>query len=158
MVTELRDFQVFKECAEHEMEDLAKICQKMTFKSGERIFEAGAPAKHFYVVVNGVVELYFTVAHYDAQREIILDRKCKGEAFGWSALTEPNTFTLSAMAVKETEVLRMRRQDLEELCQENNHLGYVLKKNIAEIIGERFTLIQRMLIDMVRQSIKEKEL
>ena len=48
-------------------------------------------------------------------------------------------------------------KDIEKLSAENNHLGYILMKNIADTIGGRFDLVQRMLIDLIQQNLKEKE-
>ncbi len=158
MIDLLKECRVFKECSDQELAQTAKICQKVSFKNGEPIFEAGSSAEYLYVVGTGAVELRFKVTHYQASTGIALDRKFRGDAFGWSALTEPYVYTLSALAMQDCELVNLKANDMKGLCNKNNHMGYVLMKNISEIIGERFASIQRILIDVIQQNLKEKEL
>lgn len=157
MIELLKQARVFKEFTTQELQEIANICERITFKSGERIFEAESPAEYLYIVAKGGVELQFKVTHYHALKEVTLDRKLEGEAFGWSALTEPHHYTLSAMAMQDSELLRIKANDIKKLCAENNHLGYILMQNIAEIIGERFASVQKLLIDIIQQNLIEKE-
>ena len=141
-----------------ELGKVAGICEIMNCKRGELIFAAQSPAHHMYVIVDGVVDLRFEVRHYEATKEITLDRKFSGEAFGWSALSRKSQFyTLSAVAVKDTQLLKFHEQDLQRLCESNSHLGYVFMKSIAEIISERFVAIQMILIDIIQKGLEDKE-
>ena len=158
MIDLLKECRVFKECSDQELAQAAKICQKVSFKNGEPIFEADSSAEYLYVVGTGAVELRFKVTQYQASTGIALDRKFKGDVFGWSALTEPYIYTLSALAMQDCELVNLKANDMKGLCNKNNHMGYVLMKNISEIIGERFASIQRILIDVIQQNLKEKEL
>jgi len=157
MSVSLDEVSVFKDCAGQDLERLASVCEKITIKGGDRIFEAGRAAEYLYIVAEGCVELRFNVIHYNDVSQITLDRKCKGEAFGWSALTEPHEYTLSAFAAKDSELLRIKGTDIERLCRESQNLGYAVMKNIAHIIGQRFALIQKILIDVIQQSLNAKE-
>lgn len=157
MIDLLKDSRIFKECTNRELEAISNICQRITLKNGERIFETEIPAEYLYIVGEGAVELRFKVTHYHASKEITLDRIFKSEAFGWSALTEPFIYTLSALAMQDSELLRIKANDIKRLCSENNHLGFNIMKNIAEIIGERFASLQKILIDVIQQNLIEKE-
>jgi CRP-like cAMP-binding protein len=158
MLAFLKEARVFKGCTPQELEDVADVSQMVTLKNGERVFEDKDPAEHLYMVANGAVELRFTVAHYRASKEITIDRILEKEAFGWSALTAPHTYSLSALAVEDAELLRVSAEELKRLSAENNHFGFVLMRNIAEVIAERFELVQKVLIDVIQQSLREKEL
>lgn len=157
MLDLLKETRVFKGCTIQELQDIANFCQRTTFKNGEYIFKAKSPAEYLYIVQEGVVELRFKVTLYLASREITIDRKFEGNVFGWSALVEPHIYTLSAIAVKDSELVRINEKDLKRLSKENHHLGYTLMKNISEIIGERFELLQKILIDFIQKDLKEKE-
>jgi CRP-like cAMP-binding protein len=158
MLEILKEAKIFEDCTNQELADISNICQKISVKDGAQILEARSPADYFYVIAEGCVELRFTVTHYFSSQEITFDRKVKGEALGWSALTEPHLYTLAAWAVKDSELLRLKADDIKNLYSKNHHLGYVLMKNIAEIIGGRFDLVQNILIDTIQQNLKEKEL
>jgi signal-transduction protein with cAMP-binding, CBS, and nucleotidyltransferase domain len=158
MIQVLKESRLFRECTNQELEEIADVCTTVTFKNGEHIFEAKSFAEYLYIVSEGAVELRFEINYYNASQELILERKTRGEAFGWSALTKPNIYTLTALAVQNSDLLILNDRDLRELCAKNDHLGYILMKNIAEIIGERFQMVQNMLINEIQQNLKEKEL
>ena len=158
MIYLLKEAKLFRECTIKELQDIASLCQSLTFKDGEHIFEAQSPAIYLYIISEGTVDLRFRVTYYEASQEITIDRKFRGEAFGWSALIEPHTYTLTAMAMKDSQLVRISEKDINKLCKENNRLGYIIMKNISEIVGERFYLIQKMLIDVIQKNLKDKEL
>lgn len=154
----LKVTRIFKECSEEELKKISEICELVFYKKEEKIFDERSPAEYFYFVVDGTVELRFTVTHYLASREITIDRKFKSDVFGWSALTKPHIYSLSAVTTKDTNLVRIHESRLKQLCIDNNHLGYIIMKNISEIIGERFDIMQKMLIDVIQQHLSKKEL
>jgi CRP-like cAMP-binding protein len=146
MVSLLKEARIFEDCTTQELEDIATICERVSFTSGESLFEANSPAEHLFLIIKGLVELHFNVTHYNA-------------ALGWSsALTQPRVYALSAMAVKDSELLKIRVNDIEKLCMESNHLGYVVMKNISETISKRFQVLRHMLIDEIQHELNQKEL
>jgi len=157
MIDLLEKAKVFRGSSRDELRAIATIAERVTSKDGESIFEAESPAEYLYVVSDGAVELRFEVTHYNATREITLDRKVSGDAFGWSALLEPGVYTISAWATRDSELLRFRASDLRSLCSENTRLGLSIMRNISEIIAERFATVQKMLVDVVQQSLIQRE-
>jgi CRP-like cAMP-binding protein len=159
MVSLLKAVRIFEDCTTQELEDIATICEQVSFNTGERLFEANSPAEHLFLVVKGLIELHFNVTHYSAAKKITFERVKQGEILGWSsALTQPRVYALSATAVKDSELLRIRVSDIEKLCMENNHLGYVLMKNISETIAARFNRLQHLFIAEIQYELNQKEL
>ena len=154
----LKESRLFNGCPSPELHDIYNICQKITFNEDELIFEAKSSAEYLYLISKGSVELRFEVYYYNASQKITLDRKSTGDAFGWSALTKSNIYTLSAWAIQNSDLLRINGNDINDLCSKNERMGYILMKNISEIIGDRFELVQKMLINEIQQNLKEKEL
>ena len=157
MLSLLKESKLFGECTDQELEKVAVACETNTAEAGETIFEAGTPAEHLYVVSEGSVELRFTVTHYNASQEIAIDRNFKGDVFGWSASAAARTFTLSAVAVRNSKLLRINRSDIKRLCTESDHFGHVFMKNIADIIGQRFIMVQQVLIEVTQHYLKKQE-
>lgn len=158
MLQILQECKLFKECTKRELNTIADICQEVTFGKGESVFEAKSTGEYLYIISEGVIELRFRVNFYNASQELALERKTRGEVFGWSAITKPNLYTLSAFALQNSDLLRLKGNDINELCSKNNHLGYILMRNIAEVIGERFQIVQTMLINEIQQNLRQKEL
>lgn len=98
------------------------------------------------------------MTHYIAVREITLGRIFTGEIFGWSALAHPYLYNFTALAAQDAELLRIKHVDLKEVCAKDCRLGYELMSKIAQIIGGRFSLIQRILVNEIQHGLKEKEL
>jgi CRP-like cAMP-binding protein len=158
MIDLLKVCSIFDECTEQQMAEIAKFCQMASFSNNQRIFEAESRAEFLYIVVEGAIELRFKVTHFTASKEIILDRKFKGDFFGWSATTEPYVYTLSAVTMNDSKLVKIMADDIKALCEKDNRLGYLLMKNICEVISERLSAMQRILMDMVRERFKEKEI
>lgn len=157
MIDSLEECRLFTGCSKEELADIGNICQRIAFKKGHHLFEAGSPAEYLFIVIGGAIELRFKVTHYNAPQELTIDRILKGEAFGWSALSEPNIYTLSGLSTTDSELLQVKANDIMKLCKENYHLGYILMKNIAAIVGERFATMQKILIDVIQQHLIKKE-
>lgn len=158
MINLLKESKLFAGCTGEEIADIANVAQKIRVQARERIFAAGEPAEYLYVVLEGAVSLRFEVSYFDASREITLDRKQAGEAFGWSVFVEPSLYTLSAFAESDAELMKVRRQDLAALCEGSHHLGFVIMKNISEIIAGRYGAVQNMLVGAIQQDLQRREL
>jgi CRP-like cAMP-binding protein len=153
----LKQSRIFEGLGEDELQKITKISQVAKFNKGERIFKIGDAAEHLFIVKEGEIELRFQVTYQNISHEVCLERKCRGEPLGWSALTEPYKYTLSAYAVADSELLQMGHKELIELCESDNHLGYVLMRNIARLIARRFMLTQEKLIREIQQVLKKKD-
>ncbi|MFQ5602432.1 MAG: Crp/Fnr family transcriptional regulator [bacterium] len=157
MIDLLKASRFFRDFTDEELEAISKIGQLVSLKAGERIFEAESPAEYFYIISEGAVEIRFELTYYNVTKEITLERRVKGDAFGSSALTKPNVYTLSAWTAQDTKLLKFKASEINKICHENAHFGFIMMNNISEIIGERFASIQRILIDVIQQSLKDKE-
>ena len=153
----LKQSRIFEGLGEDELQQITKISQLAKFNKGERIFNFGDAAEHLFIVKEGEIELRFQVTYQNLSHEVCLERKCRGEPLGWSALTEPYRYTLSAYSVTSSELLQMGHKELIELCESDNHLGYVLMRNIARLIARRFMLTQEKLIREIQQVLKKKD-
>jgi CRP-like cAMP-binding protein len=153
----LKECSLFQGCTAQELDKVAAACDTKAVAAGEVVLEAESPAEHLYVVSEGSVELRFTVTHYVASEEIPIDRMLRGDVLGWSAVVAPHTFTLSAVAVKDSQLLRISSSDIKRWCAEDDHFGHVLMRNLADIIGQRFNMVQRMLIDVIQDRLKKQE-
>ena len=157
MIELLKETNLFDSLLPEELEQIQELCEVRNIKKGAQLFEAGESADYLFVVVEGEIELRFEVVYFNASIEIPLDNKCRGEAFGWSALIEPYKYTLSAFAAKDCELLQLRGRDIERLCEENSHLGYVIMNNVAKLIGKRFSALEKALVAEIQRSLKEKD-
>ena len=140
-----------------ESHTILQRCQIARVKKGEKIFRAGESADSLYLVRSGQIELRFPVVYYSGTVEIPLDMIRAGEVCGWSALIPPHSYTLMGCATEDSELLQFKRTDLQDACESSPRLGYLVMKNVARIIGERYELTRRMLIAGIETDLKKKE-
>lgn len=150
MLEVLRETKLFRDCTHAQLERIAALGERCSHAAGEHLIEAGAPAQYLHVIERGAVELRFGLMSYGVTQEIPLDRKFRGDVIGWSAIVEPRVFTLSAVAVQDTETVRLRGIDLDALIEDPQFGGIVMRR-VAETIAQRVYVLQRMLIDMAQE-------
>lgn len=156
-VNELERFALLDGLTPEEADTIVRRCQITPFKKGDKVIATGGSADSLYLVRSGRIEIRFTAVYFNAPFELPLDIIGPGEMCGWSALIPPHSYTLSAYATEDSELLRIPRADLQECCEANPRLGYVVMKNIARIIGERYEIARQMLIGEIQRDFTRKE-
>ena len=140
--------KVFELLSDEQLEEIAKITQKKSYKIHEHIYERGNPAKHLFVVKKGLVSL----RRIDPGDEvgIAFESREPGGLFGAASLMKPQEYTLTAICLEDTEVMAIDADKLFELCENDPAIGYQLMLKIAQIYFERYKVAKRSLHDMVR--------
>jgi len=131
---ELSGFAMFKGLNPREVEPILRIAKEQNREAGEQIFEEKALATHMYLVAEGGVEI--AVQRGDGT-PVVVDRAGPGDVFGWSAITEPHTFTAGARAAQPTRLIVFEGEKLRRLFEANNHIGYRILKEVAAIVTRR---------------------
>jgi CRP-like cAMP-binding protein len=146
MITDekLKHFEVFQDLTDCELENIAQIPIEVDFKAGDRIFAEKSLATNLYLVLEGEVEIKMGQDEYGNQ--LTTDTILPGETFGWSALTDPFTFTAGAYAVKESKLLAFNGARLRKHFKINNHVGYKIMMRIASIISKRIRHLREKLV------------
>lgn len=148
----LRDSTLFGKCTPAQIDAVAERCTRRSHAAGEVIFDANAPAEHLYVVESGLIELHFPLDCHGATQQFTVDRKLRGDVLGWSSLLESRSYSLSATAMRETVLLRIRSADLDDLFADD-HFGHVVMRRLAETIAQRFNVMQQLIVDLVQDRI-----
>jgi uncharacterized membrane protein len=111
---ELRHVPLFELLDDDEARVLAAQVELRQFSPRQRIFKAGDPAEHGYVVMTGKV----SVATVDEeQQEVVVDEPTHGVFFGFASMLQQTPHQTTAMAVEETTCLEVGRDDIAELLK-----------------------------------------
>jgi CRP-like cAMP-binding protein len=132
----------------HDMMSLKSVAQ------GTWLFHREEPAEELFFVQSGAVELLIET---DEGVEIPVSMIRPGNGcVGVGALVPPFEYTLSARCARDSELMVMRRADLEGLLQRDPHLGRVLMANLAGKLMERLNEtrreVQLRFLNMVRSA------
>ncbi len=119
---------------------IADISDVFSYQAGEVIFREKERARDLCILVQGSVELFFTVEveyHPELRKELLFSVLGPGELFGISALIEPHILTSSARAAKPSQVIQINMDGLLALCSQNEKFAYSLISQVAKTSMER---------------------
>jgi CRP/FNR family cyclic AMP-dependent transcriptional regulator len=106
--------ELFEQLTEEDRTQLAKVVDRRELKAGTTLFQAGEPGESLFVVSKGEVELFIKDT---AGQKIVLTVARDGEIFGELALLDRGARTATALALVDTELLELDRDDLLLLFQ-----------------------------------------
>lgn len=109
---ELRHAPLFELLDDDEAGVLAAQVEVRRFAPRQRIFKAGEPANHAYVVLSGTVR----VSTMDEDRqEVIVHEPQHGDVFGFASMMQQIEHQTTAMAMEEVVCLEVGRDDIATL-------------------------------------------
>jgi CRP-like cAMP-binding protein len=142
MVVQLRNdvkakIQLLKGLSESELSRIFALCEERTFEVGELCQKEGESTGRVYFILEGRVGTITRIPNINyLNSEIFLDIHTVGDSFGWLALFK-STPIASLKALDTTKVLSIDAEKLLELCETDNHIGYVFMRNLASMISSR---------------------
>ena len=124
---------------------LMELAQETAFPAGARIFEEGARADRFWIILNGAVELDL---HVPGRRAAVVERLGSGDLLGWSWLFPPRSWHLGAEAAGPVRALEFDAVKVRAMCDEDREFGQALTLRIAEVIAHRLHSARGRLLDL----------
>ena len=114
MLENYREFTFFKDFSLEELTLLEPLFRSCKYKANETIFEQGAAASIFYLLLNGSVAIRYKP--YDGP-EITVTHVNEGGVFGWSALVGSESYSSGAVAEGDCETICIRGEDMREIYE-----------------------------------------
>ena len=131
----LRKIKLFSELNNSELLKLSRICQKVNFKKGDIIFEAGEPGDALFVIYEGEVEV--VKPGKKEEPEQILAEFGPGEIFGEMALIEELPRSATVRAKEDARLLRIPREYFFRLLQQEPGIALKIYKAISLVLAHR---------------------
>jgi CRP/FNR family transcriptional regulator len=112
------------------LQRLNDTARENNVSKGHWLFQEGNSADRLYVLKSGAVEMSTKVNDvFELPVSII---RSAGRCFGTSSLVPPHQYSLSARCAEDALLLEIQREDLQQLIQEDNGLGYTIMANLAQ--------------------------
>jgi len=126
----LQEIEFLKVLTDEQRQDLSRRLATQIFARGETICRQGEPGNTFYIIKSGEVEVS---TQNGTGRLVVLRQMTAGEFFGeFSLLTgEPRSATI--VAIEDTEVLTMNKEDMRAMLATNSQLA----EHISEVLALR---------------------
>jgi uncharacterized membrane protein len=109
---ELRHVPLFELLDDDEAAVLAAQVEVRHFAPRQRIFKAGDPSDHAYVIMSGKVRV---TTMDEEQQEVVVDEPTHGDFFGFASMLQQIEHQTTAMAMEDSTCLEIGRDDLATL-------------------------------------------
>jgi CRP/FNR family transcriptional regulator, cyclic AMP receptor protein len=134
---EIAGFNLFTGLDETELSEIARICLRKTYEVNSIIFDPDTPSEELYLVEAGTDAIQIEIPLGTQKGKIVIHTISKGEAFGWAALGPQHVKTAIARCLDEVTLIAINVKTLLQILEINNHIGYIVMKNLSEIISMR---------------------
>lgn len=136
----LRQYELFEDFDDEELEAVTRLCHQATCAEGEKLLIEGQPAERLFIVVQGKLSL---------EKRLQLGRGAKtrlttlgyvgvGRTAGWSTLVPPHVYTSTAVCVEPTQLIVFDGPALRRLMEQNPRIGHKMMNLVATLIQNRY--------------------
>lgn len=127
--------EVFQFLRPEQLKAISDVADVVELKAGETIYDMGARADHFFVVLNGQVSLRLPTR---SGVFLQVDSLTKGAMFGSCVCFQLADYSLSAMCTVDSRLLKVEAATLKELMDRDLVLGYTIQTQISRIYFHRY--------------------
>jgi CRP-like cAMP-binding protein len=123
------EYPLFSDLNAEQMHAVIELCREECFYPNYTLFEEGEPATRMYVLVDGEIDVFFTIGEEGLAR---VGRIGRGEIFGCLALVPPYIHMATARAKTRIEVLELDAAALRELFEEDPRLAVSIQQHVIQ--------------------------
>jgi len=135
----------FLDLSESQIEMLAGISTIQHLSKGETLFHEGDSEGNLYVLLDGEMALEIQIP---GREKLLIFTAEPLDIIGWSSLTPMvRQCTATAHALADCDYLELESQKLIRLCDEDEKLGYIIMKRIANVVASRLLTTRIQLLD-----------
>jgi len=156
----LRSVPIFSELTEADFSSLAKVANRRRYPKDSVVFFENEQGDFFFMILEGRIKV--TILGDDG-REVILTLLGSGDFFGEMALLDNEPRSATAIAVEDTELLSLHRNDFQAVLSDNRSITVglikVLTGRLRRANHQISTLalldvygrVARVIVDMARE-------
>jgi CRP/FNR family cyclic AMP-dependent transcriptional regulator len=156
----LRSVPIFSELTEADFSSLAKVANRRRYPKDSVVFFENEQGDFFFMILEGRIKV--TILGDDG-REVILSLLGSGDFFGEMALLDNEPRSATAIAVEDTELLSLHRNDFQSVLSDNRSITSglikVLTARLRRANHQISTLalldvygrVARVIVDMARE-------
>lgn len=123
---------------------LAELCEHVTIRSGQRLFDEGSRADRFWIIDAGRVTLDAVVP---GQGRVTIETLGRGDVIGLSWMLPPYQWRLGAIATQPTQAFAFDAAAARAACDADPALGYELSRRFSAVVVRRLQATRARLIE-----------
>ena len=140
----LADSPFFEGFDRGDLAELSRRARMVAVEAGTRVFTEGEPATTFYLLASGAVEIAF--AGPAGRRSIDHTVTHPGHPIGWTAMVEPYSYRVTAVAREAARLLALDRDLLEDKARAHPAFGVALMRAVIGLVGDRLRATRLRLV------------
>ena len=144
---------LFEHLDEDDRRSLAEVIDRRSLATGAILFQSGEPGDSLYVVQSGEVELFIKDT---AGQKIVLTVVEAGEIFGELALLDQGARTATAVALEDTELLELDRDDLLMLFKKAPDAALGLLASMGHMTRKADALLRTRVSRNAKEEVEDK--
>ena len=135
----LRRYPFFSQLTDRNLKAIAMISEEYEVKAGSILFEEKQPAESFYFLIDGSIDLIYTVEEGvkpKSRKQFNVGEINPQEVFGISAIIEPYVINATGIAAKDSRYIAIDAKALLALMEMDYQMGYIFMRHIAKAAME----------------------
>jgi CRP-like cAMP-binding protein len=146
----IKQIELFKNLTDDELKEMEPYLVTATTKKKETIFSEGEPPEWFYIVLSGKVKI--TKLSHEG-KEIILELISPHEIFGGVAVIRGFAYPANAVAMEDSEVLKISRKNLMRLVDRFPNLMYFIALQLGDRMKSSYDSLKNIALERVEARI-----
>lgn len=127
------------------LQRLCRASRLLELPAGVKLFQEGSIEDEVFVISSGHIRLSMNVP---GRGDVPFLTTGPGELVGWSGLIGDGRMTATATAIDDAVLIAMSGKKLQELCDCEKELGYVLLQRVAQVLSQRLLSTRLQLMDL----------
>ncbi len=142
--------ELFKNLSDEELKELEPYLVTTTFKKKEDVFAEGDQPEWFYIVSRGKVKI--TKLSHEG-KEIILEIISPNDIFGGVAVLRNFPYPANAVAMEDSEVVKISRKNLMRLVDRFPNLMYCIALQLGDRMKSSYDSLKNIALERVEARI-----
>lgn len=149
-IKNLKKIELFKNLSDDELKELEPYLVTSSYYKKKDIFSEGDPPEWFFIVSKGKVKI--TKLSHDG-KEIILEIISPTDIFGGVAVIRGFPYPANAVAMEDTEVLKVSRKNLMRLVDRFPNLMYCIALQLGDRMKSSYDSLKNIALERVEARI-----
>jgi CRP-like cAMP-binding protein len=142
----LAGVELFEGLSPDEIQKVCALCKKREYSENEIVAAQNSPGLEMFIIQEGFVEV--SVQRKGGSAGKVIVNLGTGQTVGEMSLIDQGLRSATVRAITTPTIVQVISQDeFEQLCDQDNHIGYIVMRNIATDLS--FRLRQRHLVDLM---------
>lgn len=150
MTKNLKKIDLFKNLSDDDFKELEPYLTTTLYKKKDDIFTEGDAPEWFYIVATGKIKI--TKISHDG-KEIILEIISPNDIFGGVAVLRNFPYPANAVAMEDSEVVKISRKNLMRLVDRFPNLMYLIALQLGDRMKSSYDSLKNIALDRVEARI-----